>query len=235
MIKSTTHLTLKPLLCGLLASLAACSAPRPLTLPLPFESTTRFFPEVGSVASADVGQGIISKSFVVKKPALKLSTAISDSVMPFGTTTVLPGVLTLDRITEQGRYFSSEMATFTAAGTTQPTKEAGVFVPSDPAQPTVLYDSKSFGKKPITNLEPTTVESWGVDSFRRELVYLGVQQNTITIQYREFKDNIARPAFSQEIKYDLAQGKEIGYRGSRFEVLKATNTELTYRVVKPLD
>jgi hypothetical protein len=57
----------------------------------------------------------------------------------------------------------------------------------------------------------------------------------MTIQYREFKNDIARPAFTQEIKYDLSQGKEIGYTGSRFEIIRATNTELVYKVLKPLD
>ena len=139
---------------------------------------TIVFPDLGSVAIAEVGQGIISKAFVVRKPGLKLSAAISDSVMPFGTTTVLAGVLMLERVTEQGKYFRSGQATFAAAGTTQSTAEAGIFVPSDPSQSTALYDSKSLGKKPTTNLEPTTVESWGVDSFKRELIYLGVQQGS---------------------------------------------------------
>ena len=55
------------------------------------------------------------------------------------------------------------------------------------------------------------------------------------ILYREFFDNIARPAFSQEYKYDLSKGTSIGYRGARFEIIKATNTELVYKVIKALD
>ena len=46
---------------------------------------------------------------------------------------------------------------------------------------------------------------------------------------------MARPAFSQELKYDISQGKEIGYKSARFEIIKATNTELTYKVLKPLE
>ena len=79
-----------------------------------------------------------------------------------------------------------------------------------------------------------TIE-WRADSFKRELVYSGVSQNTISILYREFSDNMARPAFSQDLKYDLSQGKEIGFKGARFEVTKASNTGIVYKVLKALD
>jgi hypothetical protein len=46
---------------------------------------------------------------------------------------------------------------------------------------------------------------------------------------------MARPAFSQELKYDLAQGTAIGYKGARFEVIRANNTGISYKVLKSLD
>jgi hypothetical protein len=52
--------------------------------------------------------------------------------------------------------------------------------------------------------------------------------------YREFKDNLARPAFTQELKYDLGQSRVIGYKGARFEVLDAGNTAITYKVLSLL-
>jgi hypothetical protein len=61
-----------------------------------------------------------------------------------------------------------------------------------------------------------------------------VSQNTLTLVYREFKDNLARPAFTQELKYDLSQNRIIGYKGARFEVVDAGNTMITYKVLSPL-
>lgn len=72
-------------------------------------------------------------------------------------------------------------------------------------------------------------------ALRRELVYGGVSQGTVSVLYREFVNDMARPAFSQELRYDLAQGRVIGYQGARFEIIKADNTGLTYRVISHLD
>lgn len=67
----------------------------------------------------------------------------------------------------------------------------------------------------------------GPESFQRELVYSGVAKGVITILYREFLGGVARPAFSQEVHFDLSEGSEIGYKGARFKVLKANNLGIT--------
>ena len=46
---------------------------------------------------------------------------------------------------------------------------------------------------------------------------------------------MARPAFTQELKYDLGEGKVIGFKGARFEVLSATNVGIRYKVLRHLD
>ena len=81
----------------------------------------------------------------------------------------------------------------------------------------------------------TVSEVWSIDSFKKELVYGGLSQKTISISYREFSDGTARPAFTQDLKYDLSEGDEIGFRGARFQVIKASNTVLKYKVIKALD
>jgi hypothetical protein len=71
--------------------------------------------------------------------------------------------------------------------------------------------------------------------FRRELVYSGASRGTISLLYREYTDNMARPAFSQELTYDFTPGGEIGFRGARLKVNSATNTSIRFIVLKPLD
>ena len=46
-----------------------------------------------------------------------------------------------------------------------------------------------------------------------------------------------RPAFEQIIDYELAQEgtTTIGFKGLRIEVLKATNMDITYKVLKDYD
>ncbi len=72
------------------------------------------------------------------------------------------------------------------------------------------------------------------DSFRQELIYNGRSKDTIKVSYREFKDDFARPAFQQDLSYDLSDSKEIGFRGAIIEVLEATNTYIKFIVRKPL-
>lgn len=71
-------------------------------------------------------------------------------------------------------------------------------------------------------------------AFQRELVYSGTSQSTLSLLYREFKDNMARPAFSQDLKYDIAKSSVVGFKGSRFEIIEAGNTSITYRILTPL-
>ena len=75
----------------------------------------------------------------------------------------------------------------------------------------------------------------GAEGFRKELIYSGVAQGTISLEYREFADDMARPAFSQTLRYDLNEGRTIGFRGARFEILEANNISVRYRVLRELE
>lgn len=63
---------------------------------------------------------------------------------------------------------------------------------------------------------------------KRELLYNGKAGNTIKISYREYKDDLARPAFTQDLIYDLAESKIIGFQGMQIEVLNATNEYINF-------
>jgi hypothetical protein len=70
--------------------------------------------------------------------------------------------------------------------------------------------------------------------FRREILYSGGSKGNIQLQYREYMNDFARPAFSQELSYDLANGTEIGFKGARIRVLSISNVGLRYVIVKAL-
>ena len=72
----------------------------------------------------------------------------------------------------------------------------------------------------------------GTEYFRKTLIYNGHAGNVIKIGYREFIDDRARPAFSNEVQYDLDEGNIIGYGGAQLEVIEATNTNIRYKVIK---
>lgn len=78
-------------------------------------------------------------------------------------------------------------------------------------------------------LETTTLET--ADYFQQHLLYNGKIGDRITLGYREFSNQMARPAFSNDVVYDLSESSMLGYKGARIEVIKATNTEITYKVL----
>ncbi len=69
------------------------------------------------------------------------------------------------------------------------------------------------------------------DSFQQTLIYSGKIKEKINISYREFSNNLARPAFNNEVEYDLSESKIIGYKGAKIEVIEATNQYIKYRVL----
>jgi len=69
------------------------------------------------------------------------------------------------------------------------------------------------------------------DSFKAELIYTGKTDNIIRISYREYINDMARPAFSQELRYDLNEGNEITFKTLKMKVLEATNTKITVQVI----
>lgn len=78
-------------------------------------------------------------------------------------------------------------------------------------------------------------KNWGTansDSFQQTLIYNGKVGNKINIGYREFSSNLARPAFNNDVEYDLSQSKEIGYKGALLEIQDANNQQIKYKVIK---
>jgi hypothetical protein len=69
------------------------------------------------------------------------------------------------------------------------------------------------------------------NSYVQELLYNGRIGNRVSFLYREFQNDVARPAFTQEITYDLAEGKEVGFKGARLEIIDANNRYIRYRVL----
>lgn len=72
------------------------------------------------------------------------------------------------------------------------------------------------------------------DSFKYQALYQGKIDNKIKISFREFKHDMARPSFTQDIEYQLDKdgGTLVGFKGLRIKVIKATNTDITYSVIQ---
>lgn len=71
----------------------------------------------------------------------------------------------------------------------------------------------------------------GANSFQQSLIYSGRVGSKLKIGYREFSNNVARPAFNNEVEYDMSQSNIIAYKGAKLEVLDATNEFIKYRLI----
>lgn len=67
--------------------------------------------------------------------------------------------------------------------------------------------------------------------FKQEFIFNGRVGNNLKFIYREYINDFARPAFTQELQYDLNESSTIGFKGMRLEIEKATNTNITYKVL----
>lgn len=70
------------------------------------------------------------------------------------------------------------------------------------------------------------------DSFQQTLIYNGRVGSKINVAYREFSNNVARPAFNNSVEYDLSESTTVGYKGAELEILEATNQHIRFRLLR---
>lgn len=70
------------------------------------------------------------------------------------------------------------------------------------------------------------------DGFQQTLLYSGRVGDKVNISCREFSNNVARPAFNNDVEYDLRESTTIGYKGAEIEIIEATNRSIKYKVVR---
>jgi len=70
------------------------------------------------------------------------------------------------------------------------------------------------------------------DSFQETLIYNGKVGSKINVGYREFSGSLARPAFNNNVEYDLSESNTIGYKNAKLEIIEATNQYIKYRVIE---
>lgn len=76
-----------------------------------------------------------------------------------------------------------------------------------------------------------SIEGPGV--FRIELIYTGIDgDGAVHALYREYSDDLARPAFSHPIRYSLAADSVVGFRTLRFRIFEATSAHIRFEVIE---
>lgn len=207
------------------ATLAACAAPKNNYQP---KVTPISKPSLGVETVAGVGENLILQGVEVEREGIYLNAPFKP-----GSGYVLP----------RGGYLKTgddgNMEFYL------PNPAEGILVEkswwADPWISVMLRDNKDLCI--ITNLTAYVCSegasfqrrNYGAVSesaFQQTLIYSGKVGNKINISYREFSGSMARPAFSNDVEYDLSESKTIGYKGAEIEVIEATNRNIRYRVIK---
>ena len=71
-----------------------------------------------------------------------------------------------------------------------------------------------------------------VDSLQQSIEYSGKSGHILTFTYSEYKDTMARDAYTREFKVDLDDGTVGGFKGAVFEVVSADNVQIEYKVIR---
>jgi hypothetical protein len=189
-------------------------------------------PPLQSVNRVGVGEQMLVQGVFIEREALYLDREVR--VGTLGSYTFTPGHFV--RVGGTGNVGFYNQSAIVGSGTVQ----QGAM--TDPFQ-VIEYDNvtKQICGVTVLNLKTCknvpearvgTVSSQGDNSFQQTLIYSGRVGNKINIGYREFSSNIARPAFNNDVEYDLTESQTIGYRGAEIEILEANNQYIRYRVIR---
>lgn len=202
------------------------------------------FPAIDAESEVDVGESMVWTALKGVRPVIELKEQVSNvkigvSFLSYQVS-IPPGKFPMYDMGEKGTFYAAADATVAGLGDTY---VGMIYVPKDDSKPReVCIRSGTFAKcEPVDTLggklalAATGIDEYAPKSFRKDLVFAGVSHNIVTILYREFVNDMARPAFSQELKYDISQDNVIGYRGARFQVIKAGNTGIRFKTLKHLN
>jgi len=208
--------------------LSGCAVPKANYAPA---SVSVSEPQIGVVSSVSVGDNMLRQGVYTEHEAIFVPQQINA-----GAYTIFPGHYLKTGEDESTEFFSP--------GGSQPGKVekspladnwSGVIVRKEqPPRICVLtvYNSAITTCNTGNLFERRKVPSLTTDSFQQTLIYSGRVGNKINIAYREFSNSLARPAFNNNVEYDLTDSKIIGYKGAELEILEATNQAIKFKVIR---
>ena len=205
--------------------LMSCAVPRPLSVSPEYVEVLK--PGLNALAEAEVGETLIRKETGHKYQGIELIETIkykpvsSPKPIEFKTGEVFI-------YTKQSKLFDIY---------TQPTSVYAIAIDRTTGAAQLVSDTYGIGRYSQLNklveaskFQKEQIPVQNSDYLKQEFIYNGKIGTGIKFTYREFSDNLARPAFSQDLQYDLSEGTTVGFKGLRIEVIHAANTKIEYKV-----
>lgn len=221
-----------------LAILTGCVVPPLISQPKSSEERVRsefFEPSVGVPAKREVGESLLRKgiSTVTKSSVVTLLDEASSSMDLGHKLFVAAGTIgSLQRRSDNGLPMMCSLTSGAIFACLVDTDKDGVFDQSMFASRDKYFPLVSPVRYKIASSERVVEDS---ADFHVDVLYQGLTKGEVKISFREFKGGLARPAFTQDISYELEKDGStiIAFKGMRIKVLKATSMDITYVVEKP--
>lgn len=212
-----------------LSSLAACATPTYNYVPTSQDISR---PPLNSTNTVGVGEQMLVQGRFIEREALKIDQDLR--VGALGSYTFTAGHFV--RVGGTGAVGFYNQSPTPGSGTVQASALADPFQVIEFNSETkqlcgvTILNLKACRSAPEAKVEMVSIQ--GDNSFQQTLIYSGRVGNKINIGYREFSSNMARPAFNNDVEYDLDESRTIGYRGAELEIVDATNRSITYKVIR---
>lgn len=205
--------------------LTGCSTQIKLTEANNFSTT---IPPINSVNEVEIGTSLVSKETGYKYKALKL---LKKSKIKTGY--ILKDV-------KEGEVFINDFYTskydlYSAINPTSSGLIYGIALPKSGGKAItfnktgsgITYSKDNMTLEYVEILTPIPKKEY----FKQDFIYNGKVGNAIKFTYREYANDLARPAFTQDLQYDMTESNIIGFRGLRIEIISATNIKIKYKVL----
>ena len=220
----------------MIVTLYSCSVQKTKVIP---KSVTSYSPDLNKLSNSEIGMALIWKENGQKYDAIEITKEFE---------------IKLDYISEKiefGEVFINRLNTnkYDLYSNSSDSK-FGIAIPLNGENPLIYttsnYDgiyTNSFSESGINFIRPkerieyiqTKVPVEEKEYYKQEFIYNGRVGDGLKFIYREYVNDYARPAFTQDVQYDLKDSNIIGFRGLRIEVLNATNTNIEYKVLSYFD
>lgn len=194
------------------------------SIPVIPESKTSNTPEINTLITSEIGEKLVSKEIGHKYKAIKVTKGRKPK----------PGYI-ISEIKEGDIFYHNSNTSKYNLYRNENDSTFGLAIPKDGGNPRVYTNNGngitfSFNKDIIeyTNTSKPDTER---EYIRQEIIYNGRVGTALKFIYREYTKDYIKPAFTQELQYDISEGKVIGFRGLRLEVINTTNTNIEYKVL----
>lgn len=180
-------------------------------------------PEVGAVVVASIGDPLLEKGMIIEEKVLEVNKTMG------GALYTIPA-LKYPQVGFDDKHTFYSANGVVRSGLADPIQALSLDKVSDKE----LCVVTTFGGTACYQGDyrrATKISEHGT-SFQQTLLYSGRVGDKLKISYREFSNNLARPAYNNEVEYDFSTSKIIGYKGASIEVISADNTSITYKVIR---